>query len=60
MPRTLIKSSLHSTKHKLKIKQEVNITEPTLLSNLQSFKQKLLSGNYFVQYKKLFQYVNEH
>ena len=51
MPRTLIKSRLHPNKHKPKTKQEVNITEPTLPLNLQSFKQKLLSGNGFIVYK---------
>ena len=37
MPRTLIKSKLHSIKHKLKIKQEVNNTESNLPPHLQSF-----------------------
>ena len=39
MPKTLIKSRLHSNKHKPKIKQEVNITKSFLLPNLQSFKK---------------------
>ena len=51
MPKTLIKSKLHSNKHKLKIKQEINNTKSTLPPNLQSFKQKILSGNGFVVYK---------
>ena len=51
MPRTLIKSKLHSNKHKPKIKQEVNITKSKLPPHLQSFKQKLLSGNSFLIYK---------
>ena len=51
MPRTLIKSTLHSKKRKPKIKQERNNTKSNLLSNLQSFKQKLLSGNGFVENK---------
>ena len=51
MPRTLIKSRLHSNKHKPKIKQEINNTKPTLPPNLQSFKQKIISGNGFVVYK---------
>ena len=51
MPKTLIKSRLHSNKHKPKIKQEINKTKSTLPPNLQSFKQKLLSGNSFVVYK---------
>ena len=40
MPRTLIKSRLHSNKHKPKIKQEMNITKPKLPPLLQSFTQK--------------------
>ena len=51
MPRTLIKSRLHSNKHKPKINQEINNTKSTLPPNLQSFKQKLLSGNGFIVYK---------
>ena len=50
MPRTLIKSRLHSNKNKPKIKQEYNKTQSTLPPNLQSFKQKLLSGNGFKKY----------
>ena len=51
MPKTLIKSRLHSNKLKPKIKQEINHTKTTLPPNLQSFKQKLLSGNGFIYYK---------
>ena len=51
MPRTLIKSRLHSDKHKPFIKQEVNITESELPPQLQSFKQKFLSGNGCIVYK---------
>ena len=51
MPRTLIKSRLHPIKHKSKIKQEINNTKSNLPPHLQSFKQKLLSGNGFVEYK---------
>ena len=51
MPKTLIKSRLHSNKHKPKIKQEYNKTQSTLPLNIQTFKQKLLSGNGFVEYK---------
>ena len=51
MPRTIIKSRLHSNKHKLKIKQEINNSKSKLPSQLQSFKQKLLSGNGFIIYK---------
>ena len=51
MPKTLIKSRLHSNKHKTKIKQEINNTKSHLPPNLQSFKQKILSGNGFAEYK---------
>ena len=57
MPKTLIKSRLHSHRQKPKIKQEVNNNKPTLPPNLQSFKHKLLSGNGFVQYKEFLQYL---
>ena len=50
MPTTLIKSRLHSNKQKPKIKQEINYTISTLPPNLQSFEQKLLSGNGFSVY----------
>ena len=48
MPKTLIKSTLHSNKHKPKIKQEINDTKSNLPPNIQSFKHKLLSGNGFI------------
>ena len=51
MPRTLIKSRLHSNKHKPKNKQEIKNTKSNLPPHLQSFKQKLLSGNGFIEYK---------
>ena len=51
MPETLIKPRLHSNKYKPKIKPEVNNTQSNLPPNLQALKQKLLSGNGFVQYK---------
>ena len=51
MPTTLIKSRLLSNKHKPKIKQEVNNTKSNLPPHVQSFKQKLLSGNGFIEYK---------
>ena len=51
MPKTLIKSRLHSNKYKPKIKQEIKNTHSILPTNLQLFKQKLLSGNGFVEYK---------
>ena len=50
MPRTLIKSRLHPNKQKSKINQQKNNTKSNLPPNLQKFKQKLLSGNGFVEY----------
>ena len=50
MPRTLIKSKLHSIKHKPKTEQEMNRTKSNLPPHLQSFKQKFLSGNGFLKY----------
>ena len=50
MPKTLIKSRFHSHKHKPKVKQEQK-DKSSLPPNLQTFKQKLLSGNGFVEYK---------
>ena len=47
MPRTLIKSRLHSNKNKPKIKQELIKIKSNLPPHLQTFKQKLLSGNGF-------------
>ena len=44
MPRTIIKSRLHSNKHKPKIKQEPNNIKSNLPPHIQTFKQKLLSG----------------
>ena len=49
MPRTLIKSRLHPNKNKPKIKQESDKSK--LPPNIQSLKQKLLSGNGFIEYK---------
>ena len=51
MSRTIIKSRLHSNKHKPKIKQESDKTKSNLPPHLQSFKQKLLSANGFVEYR---------
>ena len=51
MPRTLKKSRLQSNKHKPKIKQEINNTKSNLPPHLQSFKQKLLSGSSFIEYR---------
>ena len=49
MPKTLKKSRLRSNKYKPKNKQEVNNTKSKLPPHLQTFKQKLLSGNGFVE-----------
>ena len=48
MPKTKIKSRLHSNKLKPKIKQEINFNKTYLPPHLQSFRQKLRSGNGFV------------
>ena len=45
MPRTLIKSRLHSNKNEPEFEQEVKNTKSNLPPHLQSVKQKLLSGN---------------
>ena len=45
MLRTLVKSRIHHNKHKPQIKQEINNTKSNLPPHLQTFKQKLLSGN---------------
>ena len=52
MPKTLIKSRLHSNKQKPKIKQESNNTKLNLPPNLRIFKEKLLSGSGFIEYKQ--------
>ena len=49
MPRTLIKS--RSLSNKPKIKQEPDKTKSNLPPHIQTFKQKLLSGNGFVEYR---------
>ena len=51
MHKTLIKSRLLSNKNKPKINQEPDKSKSKLPPNIQSFKQKLLSGNGFVEYK---------
>ena len=51
MPPTIIKSRLHSNKQKPKIIQEINSIKSNLPPNLQLFKQKLLSGSGFIEYK---------
>ena len=50
MPKTLIKSRLLSNRHKPKSKQEINNIKSNLPPNIQSFKQKLLSGSGFIKY----------
>ena len=51
MPKTLIKSRLHSNKQKAKIKQEYNNIKSNSPPHLQKLKQKLLSGSGFIEYK---------
>ena len=51
MPKTLIKSRFHPTKNKPKIKQEPDKTKSNKPSLIQTFKQKLLSGNGFIEFK---------
>ena len=48
MPKTIINSRLQSNKHKPEIKQELNTTKSSITQHIQSFKQKLLSGNGFI------------
>ena len=50
MPKTLIKSRLHPNKNKPKIRKELNNTKTSLPPNIETFKQKLLSGNGFIKY----------
>jgi len=51
MTKTLIKSRLFPNKNKIKIKPELNNNNSSILpSNLQTNKQKLLSGSGFVEY----------
>ena len=52
MPKTIIKSILQSIKQKIKYKPEMNRTKSKLPPNLQTFKQKLLSGSVFLVYKR--------
>ena len=51
MLKTLIKSRLHPNKQRPEIKQEINNNKSNLPPHLQKFKQKLLSGSGFVEYK---------
>ena len=51
MPKTLIKSRLHPNKQKPKITYDnTKNTKTNLPPHLQTFKQKLLSGNGFIKY----------
>ena len=50
MLKTIIKTRFYSNKHKPKIKQEVKNTKSNLPLHLQTFKQKLLSGNGSLKY----------
>ena len=52
MSRTLKKSRLQSNEQKPKIKQEKYNTKSNLPPHIESFKQKLLSGNGFFIYKR--------
>ena len=51
MTKTLIKPRLLSNKLKQKLKPQIESNQSHLRPNLQSFKQKLLSGDGFVKYK---------
>ena len=51
MPKTLIKTILQTNKQKIKNKPELNNTKSYLPPHLQSFQQKLLSGNGLLVYK---------
>ena len=51
MPKTLKKPRLHCNEQKPKIEQEINNTKSNLPSHIQTFKQKLLSGNGSIIYK---------
>ena len=59
MPKILIKSRLHFNKNKPKFIQEINNTKSNLPPHLQTFKQKLLSENGFVEYKKEYLHIYE-
>ena len=54
MPKSFIKSRLHHKKQKTKLKQVVNNIKSNLPPHLHSFKQKLLSGNGFIEYRQIF------
>ena len=51
MPKTLTKSRLHFNKRKLKSEPELFNTKSNLAPNVQTFKQKILSGSGCLGYK---------
>ena len=51
MTKTSLKSRLFPNNNKIKIKPQIENKTSILPPNLQSFKQKLLSGNGFIKYK---------
>ena len=51
MTKTLVKPGVFSNKLKQKPKRQIGNIQSKLPPNLQSFKQKLLSGNGFLVYK---------
>ena len=53
MSRTIIKSRLHSNKHKPKIKQEVNNTKSKLHPHLQTFKKNYYQEMVFLSINEL-------
>ena len=57
MPKSLIKSRLFPNKIK-KIKLELKITKSALPPNLQTFNQKILSGNGFLLNKRALKVMN--
>ena len=51
MTKILKKPRLFSNKPKEKLKPQIENNQSQILPNIQSFKQSLLSGNCFVEYK---------
>ena len=51
MPKTLLKPRIFSNKFKQNPKPQIKNSTSTLPPNLQTYKQKLLSGNSFLIYK---------
>ena len=51
MTKTFIKPKLFSNKLKQKLKPQIEKNQSQLPPNLQSFEQKLLSGDGFLKYK---------